>query len=49
MQETVVSPARVISRAGPLEDTVRQLGVDEVIVAVRQQRGGVLPLRALLD
>jgi sugar transferase (PEP-CTERM system associated) len=49
MQETVVSPARVISRAAPLEDTVRQLGVNEVIVAVRQQRGGVLPLRALLD
>ena len=32
-----------------LEEMVRQLGVDEIIVAVRQQRGGVLPLRALLD
>ena len=49
MQETVVSPGRVIARAGPLEETVRQLGINEVIVAVRQQRGGVLPLRALLD
>jgi sugar transferase (PEP-CTERM system associated) len=28
---------------------VRQLGIHEIIVAVRQQRGGVLPLRALLD
>jgi sugar transferase (PEP-CTERM system associated) len=49
MQETVVSPSRVVARAGPLEETVRQLGINEVIVAVRQQRGGVLPLRALLD
>jgi sugar transferase (PEP-CTERM system associated) len=48
-QETVVSPGRVIARGSPLEETVRQLGIDEVIVAVRQQRGGVLPLRALLD
>jgi sugar transferase (PEP-CTERM system associated) len=49
MQETVVSPNRVIARGGPFQETVRQLGIDEVIVAVRQQRGGVLPLRALLD
>lgn len=49
MQESVVSPARVVARAGSLEEAVRQLGIDEVIVAVRQQRGGVLPLRALLD
>jgi sugar transferase (PEP-CTERM system associated) len=49
MQETAVSPGRVIARGGSLEDTVRQLGINEVIVAVRQQRGGILPLRALLD
>lgn len=48
VQESVVSPGRVIAR-GSLEDTVRQLAVNEVIIAVRQQRGGVLPLRALLD
>ena len=48
-QETVVSPGRVVARSAPLEDTVRQLGIHEIIVAVRQQRGGVLPLRALLD
>ena len=47
--ETVVSPSRVIARSTSLEDTVRQLGIHEIIVAVRQQRGGVLPLRALLD
>jgi sugar transferase (PEP-CTERM system associated) len=49
VQDAVVSPSRVIARSGALEDTVRQLGIHEIIVAVRQQRGGVLPLRALLD
>jgi len=44
-----VAPAKVVAHGTSLEDTVRQLGVDEVIVAVRQQRGGVLPLRSLLD
>lgn len=48
-QDAVVAPGRVVARGGTLEDTVRQLNIDEVIVAVRQQRGGVLPLRALLD
>jgi len=32
-----------------LEETVAQLDVDEIIIAVRQQRGGVLPLRQLLN
>ncbi len=48
-QENVVSPGRVVARGGSLDDMVRQLGIDEIIVAVRQQRGGVLPLRALLE
>ena len=48
-QENVVSPGRVVARGGSLDDTVEQLDIDEVIVAVRQQRGGVLPLRALLE
>lgn len=48
-QETVVSAARVIAKASALDETVRQLDIDEIIVAVRQQRGGVLPLRELLD
>jgi len=48
-QEPVVAAHRVIAKAKPLEETVRELGVHEVIVAVRQQRGGVLPLRGLLD
>ena len=48
-QEAVVSPGRIVARTGPLEDVVRQSGVNEIIIAVRQQRGGVLPLRGLLD
>jgi sugar transferase (PEP-CTERM system associated) len=47
--DAVVSPSRVIARTTSLEETVRQLGIHEIIVAVRQQRGGVLPLRSLLD
>ena len=47
--ETAVSQRRVIKAGGTLEETVKRLGIDEIIVAVRQQRGGVLPLRALLE
>lgn len=47
--ESVVPTTRIVARGTSLDDTVRQLGVHEVIVAVRQQRGGVLPLRELLD
>jgi sugar transferase (PEP-CTERM system associated) len=49
MQESAVSSAKILARGGALEDIVRQLGIDEVIVAVRQQRGGILPLRSLLE
>jgi sugar transferase (PEP-CTERM system associated) len=48
-QKTLVSRRRIIARSGPLEETVKHLGVNEIIVAVREQRGGVLPLRELLD
>ena len=48
-QDASVPAARVIAKSGSLEDTARHLGVAEIIVAVRQQRGGVLPLRGLLD
>jgi sugar transferase (PEP-CTERM system associated) len=49
VQESVVSSGRILARRESLDDIVRRLGVDEVIIAVRQQRGGVLPLRSLLD
>lgn len=47
--ETAVSPSRIIAKRGPLDETARALGIDEIIVAVREQRGGVLPLRGLLE
>ncbi|HET9046235.1 MAG TPA: TIGR03013 family XrtA/PEP-CTERM system glycosyltransferase [Casimicrobiaceae bacterium] len=49
VHDMAVSPQRVIARGGTLEGIVRQLRINEIIVAVRQQRGGVLPLRSLLD
>ena len=48
-RESAVSPQYVIARGRPLDKTVETLAVDEVIVAVREQRGGVLPLDALLQ
>jgi sugar transferase (PEP-CTERM system associated) len=48
-EQVLVAPNRVIAAGQPLEDLVRKLRVDEIIVAVRQQRGGVLPLRSLLE
>jgi sugar transferase (PEP-CTERM system associated) len=47
--ETSVSSARVIHDPGGLVDFALRARVAEIIVAVRQQRGGVLPLRELLD
>ncbi len=47
--EVAVPPGRIIPEGASLAEAVVRLGVDEVIVAVREQRGGVLPLRQLLD
>ncbi len=47
--ERAVTPSRIIDFSGRLADLVRREQVDEVIVAVRERRGGVLPLRELLD
>lgn len=43
-----VEPGKVLP-PGSLLEVVRNLRVDEVIVAVRERRGGVLSLRELLD
>jgi len=43
-----VTPYRVLPETSSLEATVRALGVHEVIVAVREQRGGSLPLLELV-
>ena len=49
MQDCAVPANRVIAGGASLEETVARLGIREIVVAVRQQRGGVLPLRSLLD
>jgi sugar transferase (PEP-CTERM system associated) len=40
---------RILPGSVPLPEIVSGLGVKEVIVAVRERRGGVLPLRELVD
>ena len=47
--EIAVSPHRILAKGKSLEEMVARLGIREIIVAVRQQRGGVLPLRSLLE
>jgi sugar transferase (PEP-CTERM system associated) len=48
--ETVAVPAdRILPRTLPLSEVVSGLGIQEVIVAVREQRGGVLPMRELIE
>jgi sugar transferase (PEP-CTERM system associated) len=44
-----VAANRVLAGGMDLVDAVRRYNVDEIIVAVRERRGGVLPLRELLD
>ncbi len=39
----------VLPRMQSLSDTAHALNVDEIIIAVHERRGGVLPLRELLD
>lgn len=47
-EAAAVSPRRILSKDIALEEFVERLKVDEVVVAVREQRGGVLPLDQLL-
>ena len=47
--EVAVSSERILSSTSTLTDVVNELEVDEIIVAVRERRGGVLPLTELLQ
>jgi len=47
--EIVVPSQVILSQEMSLSDTAHSLKVDEIIVAVRERRGGALPLRELLD
>jgi len=46
--ENLVDGAPIFDRARPLTDIVSTYGVDEIVVAVREQRGGVMPMDQLL-
>jgi sugar transferase (PEP-CTERM system associated) len=46
--ETLVDGAPVFDRSRPLTDVVSKYGIDEIVVAVREQRGGVMPMDQLL-
>ena len=48
-EETRVSGHLVLSSDKSLTETAYALGVDEIVVAVMQRRGGVMPMRELLD
>jgi sugar transferase (PEP-CTERM system associated) len=45
----MVAPARVIPSSQPLEAIIAAQGVHEIVVAVREQRGGGMPLVQLLN
>ena len=46
--ELAVDAPRVLDGAVPLQRLVREQRIDEIIVAVREQRGGVMPMDQLL-
>ncbi len=48
-RESLVSPMRLLARAEPLATTARRLRATEIIVAVRDQRGGAVPMDQLLE
>ena len=49
VDEQCVDTKRILRTDGSLLEVARKLQVNEIIVAVKERRGGVLPLRELLD
>lgn len=47
--EVTVDRSQIIDADGRLTEIVKRLKVNEIIVAVRERRGGVLPIRELLN
>ena len=48
-KEAAVPFAEILSQDKPLTTTARDLGVDEIVVALTERRAGSMPLRQLLD
>ncbi|MBV8380854.1 MAG: TIGR03013 family PEP-CTERM/XrtA system glycosyltransferase [Paucibacter sp.] len=47
--EVKVAPSEIIGTSASLTDTALRMGVDEIVVALSERRGGSMPLRQLLD
>jgi sugar transferase (PEP-CTERM system associated) len=47
--EVAVPRGEIVAAQGSLSDTALRLGVDEIVVALSERRGGNMPLRELLD
>jgi sugar transferase (PEP-CTERM system associated) len=48
-EQSEVPRTEMIAARGTLTETARSLGVDEIVVALSERRGGSMPLRQLLD
>ena len=48
-KETAVPAAKLLPTELPLTQTARNMGVDEIVVAITERRAGSMPLRQLLD
>ncbi|MCV2348591.1 TIGR03013 family XrtA/PEP-CTERM system glycosyltransferase [Paucibacter sp. Y2R2-4] len=48
-EQQEVPQAEIIASRGTLTETAKSLGVDEIVVALSERRGGSMPLRQLLD
>lgn len=48
-EQAEVPRAAIIDNSSSLTDVARRLGVDEIVVALSERRGGSMPLRQLLD
>jgi sugar transferase (PEP-CTERM system associated) len=47
--QQAVAPAELLESSEPLDRIAKRLGVDEIIVALTERRGGSMPMRELLE
>ena len=48
-KEIAVAANRIVATSASIREAVKRRNIDEIVVAVAEQRGGVLPMDALLD
>lgn len=44
-----IAPSRILSAEGPLRNAVQKYNIEEIVIAVRDRRGGNLPMQDLLE